>query len=68
MVVPEESLPSLKQEVMDVIFNDWMLNKFRANLRRMSQENSIDVIVHDLEDLASGIPPTRHLRHAPSTI
>ena len=68
VVVPEESLASLKQEVMDVIFNDWLLNKFRGNLRRMSQENSIDIIVHDLEDLASGIPPARHLRHAPSTI
>ena len=68
VVVPEESLAGLKQEVMDVIFNDWLLNKFRGNLRRMSQENSIDIIVHDLEDLASGIPPARHLRHAPSAI
>ena len=65
VVVSEESLPSLREEVMDVIFNDWLLAKFRGNLRRMSQENSIDIIVHDLEDLASGIPPTRPLRHAP---
>jgi UDP-N-acetylglucosamine--N-acetylmuramyl-(pentapeptide) pyrophosphoryl-undecaprenol N-acetylglucosamine transferase len=68
VVVAEESLPSLRQEVMDVIFNDWLLNKFRGNLRRMSHENSIDIIVHDLEDLASGVPPTRHLRHAPSVV
>src|SRR3954464_5097611 len=54
VVVPEDSIASLKQEVLDVIFNDWLLNKFRGNLRRMSQENSIDIIVHDLEDLASG--------------
>jgi hypothetical protein len=68
VVVPEDSIASLKQEVLDVIFNDWLLNKFRGNLRRMSQENSIDIIVHDLEDLASGIPPARYLRHAPSVI
>jgi UDP-N-acetylglucosamine--N-acetylmuramyl-(pentapeptide) pyrophosphoryl-undecaprenol N-acetylglucosamine transferase len=68
VVVAEEALQSLRQEVMDVIFNDWLLNKFRGNLRRMSHENSIDIIVHDLEDLASGVPPTRHLRHAPSVV
>ena len=68
VVVSEESLPSLREEVMDVVFNDWLLTKFRGNLRRMSQENSIDIIVHDLEDLASGVPPTRHLRHAPSIV
>ena len=68
VVVAEESLPSLREEVMDVIFNDWLLAKFRGNLRRMSQENSIEIIVHDLEDLASGVPPARHLRHAPSIV
>jgi UDP-N-acetylglucosamine--N-acetylmuramyl-(pentapeptide) pyrophosphoryl-undecaprenol N-acetylglucosamine transferase len=47
-----------------VVFNDWLLTKFRANLRRMAQENCVDTIVHDLEDLAAGTPPTRHLRHA----
>jgi UDP-N-acetylglucosamine--N-acetylmuramyl-(pentapeptide) pyrophosphoryl-undecaprenol N-acetylglucosamine transferase len=65
LVVAEESLSDLRQEVMDVIFNDWLLSKFRGNLRRMSHENSIDIIVHDLEDLASGLPPARHLRPAP---
>jgi UDP-N-acetylglucosamine--N-acetylmuramyl-(pentapeptide) pyrophosphoryl-undecaprenol N-acetylglucosamine transferase len=68
VVVAEGAIDSLRQEVMDVIFNDWLLNKFRGNLRRMSHENSIDIIVHDLEDLASGVPPTRHLRHAPSVV
>jgi hypothetical protein len=32
----------------------------------MSHENSIDVIVHDLEELAAGTPPARHLRHMPA--
>ncbi len=68
VVLDESALSSLRQEVLDVIFNDWMLNKFRSNLRRMSHENSIDIIVHDLEDLASGKPSARNLRHAPSVI
>ena len=68
VVLDESALGSLRQEVLDVIFNDWMLNKFRSNLRRMSHENSIDIIVHDLEDLAAGKPSARNLRHAPSVI
>lgn len=67
LVIAEPALGGLRQEVLDVIFNDWLLNKFRANLHRMSQENCIETIVHDLEDLAAGTPPARHLRHAPAT-
>ncbi len=65
LVIGEPALGSLRQEVFDVIFNDWLLNKFRANLHRMARANGIDTIVHDLEDLANGTPPARHLRHAP---
>jgi UDP-N-acetylglucosamine--N-acetylmuramyl-(pentapeptide) pyrophosphoryl-undecaprenol N-acetylglucosamine transferase len=68
LVVGEKSLGSLREEVQDVVFNDWLLNKFRANLRRMADENSIEVIITDLEALASGTPPTRHLRHTPQPV
>ena len=67
LLIGETAMGSLRQEVLDLIFNDWLLNKFRANLHRMAQENRIDPLVHDLEDLASGTPPARHLRHAPAT-
>ncbi len=67
LAIAEPALGGLRQEVLDVIFNDWLLNKFRANLHRMSLENCIETIVHDLEDLAAGTPPARHLRHAPAT-
>lgn len=66
VVVADHALAGLRQEVRDIIFNDWLLSKFHANLHRMSQENSIDTIVHDLEDLASGSPPPRQLTSAPS--
>jgi len=64
LALAEQNLAGLRQEVLDVIFNDWLLNKFRVNLHRMSQENTIDTIVQDLEDLANRTPPPRHLRHA----
>ncbi|MBI2496734.1 MAG: UDP-N-acetylglucosamine--N-acetylmuramyl-(pentapeptide) pyrophosphoryl-undecaprenol N-acetylglucosamine transferase [Opitutae bacterium] len=66
LVVPEHALAGLKQEVLDVIFNDWLLNKFRINLHRMAQESTVDTIVEDLEDLANRIPPQRHLRRTPA--
>jgi UDP-N-acetylglucosamine--N-acetylmuramyl-(pentapeptide) pyrophosphoryl-undecaprenol N-acetylglucosamine transferase len=66
LVIAETALASLRQEVLDVAFNDWLLAKFRTNLRRMAQENAIETLVHDLEDLAAGTPPARHLRHAPA--
>jgi len=68
LVIAETALASLRQEVMDVVFNDWLLAKFRTNLRRMAQENGIESLVHDLEELAAGTPPTRHLRHAPAPV
>lgn len=66
VVVADRALAGLRQEVLDIIFNDWLLNKFRTNLHRMSQENTIDTIVHDLEELAASTPPARELRPAPS--
>ncbi len=69
LVVKETALGGLRQEVLDVVFNDWLLNKFRANLRRMAHENSIEIIVHDLEALASGEPPARFpRRHAAAPV
>lgn len=63
LVVEETSLPLLRQEVTDVMFNDWLVNKFRENLHRMSQENTIETIIRDLEHLALRQPTRRHTRH-----
>lgn len=67
LLISEHSLGGLRQEVLDAIFNAWLLNKFRGNLRRMAHENCIDTIVHDLEELAAGTPPARHLRRTPAS-
>jgi UDP-N-acetylglucosamine--N-acetylmuramyl-(pentapeptide) pyrophosphoryl-undecaprenol N-acetylglucosamine transferase len=56
---------NLHREVMDIIFNDWLINKFRVNLRRMDRDDTLDQMIRDLESL--GEEPRRLLtshRHA----
>ena len=53
IVVDEQYLADLHREVLDVIFNDWLLRKFRGNLQRMDQANSLDLMLDDLESLAA---------------
>jgi UDP-N-acetylglucosamine--N-acetylmuramyl-(pentapeptide) pyrophosphoryl-undecaprenol N-acetylglucosamine transferase len=53
IVLDEQYLADLDREVRDVIFNDWLLRKFRGNLQRMDQANSLDLILDDLENLAA---------------
>jgi len=57
-VVDQSYLADLDREVREVIFNDWLLRKFRANLQRMDRANSLDFILDDLEELAApgGMP------------
>ena len=51
-VVDPSQLDTLHEEVVDAIFNDWLLRKFRGNLRRMDRANSLDLMIRDLENLA----------------
>lgn len=53
IVFDQRFLPDLESEVRDVIFNDWLLRRFRANLMRMDQANSLDSILNDLQQLAA---------------
>jgi len=59
IVIEQPFIASLRAEVRDLIFNDWLLSKFRANLQRMDKANSLDVMLDDLEQLASGGKPSR---------
>jgi UDP-N-acetylglucosamine--N-acetylmuramyl-(pentapeptide) pyrophosphoryl-undecaprenol N-acetylglucosamine transferase len=58
LVVDQRYINGLDREVCDVIFNDWLLRKFRANLQRMDRANSLEQILDDLEKLAlpAGMP------------
>ncbi|MBI4623065.1 MAG: UDP-N-acetylglucosamine--N-acetylmuramyl-(pentapeptide) pyrophosphoryl-undecaprenol N-acetylglucosamine transferase [Verrucomicrobia bacterium] len=53
-VVAQTRLNDLQDEVLDVIFNDWLLRKFRGNLQRMDRANALDLMLGDLEMLARG--------------
>jgi UDP-N-acetylglucosamine--N-acetylmuramyl-(pentapeptide) pyrophosphoryl-undecaprenol N-acetylglucosamine transferase len=58
VVVEQTQLANLHREVLDVIFNDWLLRQFRGNLRRMDRANALDVVLRDLEELvAAPVPP-----------
>jgi UDP-N-acetylglucosamine--N-acetylmuramyl-(pentapeptide) pyrophosphoryl-undecaprenol N-acetylglucosamine transferase len=52
LVVEEAALGGLQSEVLDLIFNDWLLRQFRGNLRRMDRSNSLELMLADLEDMA----------------
>jgi len=51
-VVEESALEGLHSEVLDLIFNDWLLRQFRSNLKRMDRTNSLELMIADLEDIA----------------
>jgi UDP-N-acetylglucosamine--N-acetylmuramyl-(pentapeptide) pyrophosphoryl-undecaprenol N-acetylglucosamine transferase len=54
IVVEETMLGSLHQEVLDLVFNEWLLKQFRGNLRRMDRTSALDLMVSDLEAIAAG--------------
>ena len=57
LVVEQTTLGNLTAEVLDVVFNDALLRKFRGNLQRMDQANSLDFMLTDLEQLATSAAP-----------
>lgn len=59
LAVEQAFIAALHAEVLDTIFNDWLLRKFRANLERMDRENSLELMLGDLEEIVTppGPPP-----------
>ena len=55
IAVEQAFLAALHAEVLDTIFNDWLLRKFRGNLERMDRENSLELMLGDLEEIVT--PP-----------
>jgi len=65
IVIAQEHIGDLVSEVRDVIFNDWLIRKFRTNLQRMDRANAIDDMLDDLDELtSSGSEPTLTRRKA----
>ncbi len=65
LVVEQAFIAALHAEVLDTIFNDWLLRKFRANLERMDRENSLEVMLGDLEEIVTP-PPAAAAAPVPS--
>jgi len=60
VVIAQTRLNQLQAEVLDVIFNDWLLRKFRGNLQRMDRANSLEFMLADLERIVA--PPAADAR------
>ncbi len=67
LVVEQTNLGGLQAEVMDAIFDDWLLRKFRANLRRMDRANHLELMLRDLEEIAQPGPTDYSEDPAPLT-
>ena len=64
IVVAQPQLAQLHAEVLDMIFNDWLLRKLRANLQRMDRANALEFMLADLEEIARGARADHGLRLA----
>lgn len=49
VVLLEEDIDRLIHEVRDLLFNDWMLNQLRGNLRAVGRGNAAEEMARDLE-------------------
>ncbi|WP_309383538.1 UDP-N-acetylglucosamine--N-acetylmuramyl-(pentapeptide) pyrophosphoryl-undecaprenol N-acetylglucosamine transferase [Cerasicoccus frondis] len=52
VVVEESEIERLLGEVTDLIFNDWLIKRFRENLERLDRANPVDKIVKDMAAIA----------------
>lgn len=52
VVIDQNNISSLLGEVQDMIFNDWMLERMRDNLRSIRREDTTSDIVRDLLSFA----------------
>ena len=53
VVLDQAFLATLRAEVRDVIFNDWLLRKFRANLQRRECANPLELMLDDLAEVVA---------------
>lgn len=51
IVLQEKNMDQLYEEVTNIIFNDWLLDKFYQNLKNIEIQNNLKLIIDDLETL-----------------
>jgi len=66
VVVEQTGIADLHVEVLDIIFNDWLLRQFCGNLRRMDRANPLEVMLGDLEEIAGSAGPGKPPRPLPA--
>ena len=49
IVVGQDRISELKNELLDLIFNDWLLSQMRRNLERLDLTNDQKSMVRDIE-------------------
>jgi len=66
VAVEQSRLDELQAEVLDVIFNDWLLRRFRSNLQRMDRTNPLVLLLDDLEQMISPVENRPRTRRRPA--
>ena len=56
LVIEQAFMAAPHAEVLDTIFNDWLLRKFRGNLQRMDRANSLELMLDDLDEIVAPPP------------
>lgn len=51
VVVEQKDIASLLDEVLETVFNDWLLRRLRQNMTRIDREVASEVVVQDLLEL-----------------
>ena len=51
VVLPQDHINELQSEVLELMFNEWLLNHLSSNLERLDRNNSIERMVEDLESI-----------------
>ncbi|MEI8089202.1 MAG: UDP-N-acetylglucosamine--N-acetylmuramyl-(pentapeptide) pyrophosphoryl-undecaprenol N-acetylglucosamine transferase [Opitutaceae bacterium] len=67
VVIEQVSLAKLSRTVLDLIFNDSLLSKYRAQLKVMNRADSVAVMVNDLERLVSSPASSASISSKPAT-
>jgi UDP-N-acetylglucosamine--N-acetylmuramyl-(pentapeptide) pyrophosphoryl-undecaprenol N-acetylglucosamine transferase len=55
IAIEQTQINRLQAEVRDLIGNDWLLQKFRSNLKRLDRANALELMLRDLEAMIN--PP-----------
>jgi len=54
LVVDEKRIDELSKEVVELLFNEWLLERMRKNLKRFQNAKDLDKIIADLESIIAG--------------